>query len=137
MIRHRPGRAVGRAVAPTMVAVAGVLVLGACGGGSGSSFKQPAGPALQTVTIESGNFFFKPKKVTLPTPGVYEIRLSNTQSGTHTLVFGDKVKGFRLDVTGSGSFNQKKVELAAGKYTFWCDVPGHRAQGMEGTITVR
>jgi plastocyanin len=132
--RHRP-RALGSVVALVVAAA----LLGACGGGGGggAGYTEPAGPALQTVTIQAGNLFFKPDKVTLAKPGIYELRLENTQSGSHTLVFGDKVKGFRLDVTGSGSFNQKKIELQKGTYTFWCDVPGHRAAGMEGTITVK
>ena len=29
-----------------------------------------------------------------------------------------------------------KVELAAGTYTIYCTIPGHRAAGMEATITV-
>jgi uncharacterized cupredoxin-like copper-binding protein len=120
------------------VFVTAVLVLAGCGGGGGTaSYKEPVGPAISTVTIESGNLFFKPKTVTLTPPGIYELKLANTQTGEHTLVFGDKVPGFRLDVMGPGSTQQAKIDLKAGSYTFWCDLPGHRAAGMEGKITVQ
>jgi uncharacterized cupredoxin-like copper-binding protein len=28
------------------------------------------------------------------------------------------------------------ADAAPGTYTFYCSVPGHREQGMEGTITI-
>ena len=35
---------------------------------------------------------------------------------------------------GAKSF---KVTLAAGTYTYYCSVPGHREAGMQGTLTIK
>lgn len=40
-----------------------------------------------------------------------------------------------VECPGEGSFTGD-VELDAGEYTYYCSVPGHRAGGMEGTLTV-
>jgi uncharacterized cupredoxin-like copper-binding protein len=32
--------------------------------------------------------------------------------------------------------DEGEIDLAAGEYVFYCDVPGHRDAGMEGTLTV-
>jgi uncharacterized cupredoxin-like copper-binding protein len=52
-------------------------------------------------------------------------------------VFDDgKVPGFQIEVAGSGDTASNKVDLKPGKYTFYCDIPGHESAGMEGTLTV-
>ena len=45
--------------------------------------------------------------------------------------------GFHVEVSGKGAEDSEKVELKAGTYTYYCSLPGHRAAGMEGTLTVR
>jgi plastocyanin len=128
-------RRVGRLL--TIVVAAGAL-FAACGGGSSgssSSYKQPTGPAQTTVDITGGNFFFDPKNPEAPA-GIDAIKLSS-QSGLHTLVFaGGKVPGFKLQ-TSSGNSDTLKVDLKPGKYEFYCDIPGHREAGMDGTLTVQ
>jgi plastocyanin len=119
--------------------VAFVALLGGCGGGGGgdgAAYQQPKGPAIATIDIEAGNFYFKPDQIDAQA-GINEIVLTSA-GGLHTLVFDNgKVPGFQLEVAGSGDSDKLKVDLKPGKYTFYCDIPTHRQQGMEGTITVK
>ena len=39
--------------------------------------------------------------------------------------------------TFMGGTKTLKLTLKAGAYTFYCSVPGHRAAGMQGTLTVQ
>ncbi len=112
--------------------------MAACGGGddSGASYKEPTGPAVATVKLESGNTFFEPKQVSSPEAGVIDIDLKNIESGIHDLVIRD-VPGFQIEVSGEGDQVSKKVDLKAGKYEFYCTIPGHEEAGMKGTLTVK
>src|SRR5262245_12337977 len=125
-------------LARLLAVVAGGLFLAACGGGGGGgggAYKEPTGPAQQTIKIEAGNFYFKPDQVTAK-PGIASLQLDDA-GGLHTLVFDHgKFPGFQLEVGGDTQQDSKKIQLTRGKYTFYCDIPGHRAQGMEGTLTV-
>ena len=120
-------------------AVALAIVMVGCGGGGGgdsSAYKPPKGPAVATIDVEAGNFYFKPDQIDAEA-GINEIKLTSA-GGIHDFVFDNgKVPGFQLEVAGSGDTASNKVDLKPGKYVFYCDIPGHRAQGMEGTITVK
>jgi plastocyanin len=118
------------------IAVA-ALVIGAtaCGGSSsGSSFKEPTGPPIKTLKVESGNVFFKPTRLKSP-PGIVKITLKNIESGSHDLQIHE-VPGFSIEVSGEGSTASGKVELKQGTYHYFCSIPGHEAAGMKGTLTV-
>jgi plastocyanin len=120
-----------------VVVILAGLVLGgaACGGGDdgGSSYKEPTGPAVADLAFLAENFAFDPEKATAP-PGVIDITLESTEGG-HDLVI-EGVPGFRLVTPGSGDTDSGKVDLKKKKYTFYCSLPGHRAAGMVGTLTV-
>ncbi|HEX9467495.1 MAG TPA: plastocyanin/azurin family copper-binding protein [Acidimicrobiia bacterium] len=113
-----------------------VLLLASCGGGGGgSAYKVPKGPATATLKVEAGNIYFKPKNPSV-SAGIVNLELDGA-GGNHTLVFDGKEAGFQLEVSGSGDSQSQKIDLKPGKYTFYCDIPGHRAQGMQGTLTVK
>jgi plastocyanin len=124
-----------RAVAATALLA---LVAVGCGGGGGDGeegYVEPKGKATETIAIEAGNFYFDPSDVTA-SAGIARIDLIGA-GGIHTFVFDDGAyPGFQLEVTGDDT-DAEKIDLESGGYVFYCDVPGHRQQGMEGTLTVR
>jgi plastocyanin len=123
------------------VAAAVVMTIGftACGGGDdgggGKAFVEPKGPSTETLSFEAGNFYFKPDRVTAK-PGIATIKLT-AQNGIHDFTFDGAYPGFKLEADGGGGSQSKKIDLKPGKYTFYCSITGHRAAGMEGTITVK
>ena len=135
--RQGSGRASRLARIVAVLAMFAVLVA-ACGGGDDGGgdqgYQEPAGPAEETIDIGAGNFFFDPDDITAA-PGIAEISIIG-EGGIHTLVFDDGAyPGFRLEVQGSET-DAEKIDLKSGSYTFYCDITGHRQQGMVGTLTV-
>lgn len=124
----RPSRA-----ASALLGLVAVLGLAGCmGGDDGSAYRPPQGPAEATAKVEAGNTFFEPKTVRLPA-GIDRIEMVGT-GGVHTLVI-EGVKDLKLRVDGDET-DATKVRLDPGRYTYFCDLPGHRDAGMEGTIRV-
>jgi uncharacterized cupredoxin-like copper-binding protein len=101
------------------------------------------------------------KSVTLSTSGAHAVKLSadpsalkfntttlSAKAGTVTITMnnpaplehGIAVEGNGVDkdgkIVGQGGTSVLAVQLKAGKYTFFCPVPGHRQAGMQGTLTV-
>ena len=48
-----------------------------------------------------------------------------------------KIAGKKTPLLSAGKSATLTVTLKKGKYTFYCPVPGHRALGMRGTLTVK
>jgi uncharacterized cupredoxin-like copper-binding protein len=107
----------------------------ACGGGttSGSSSGAPAGSTQLTVM----DFNFKPKDVSVSS-GKVVFFLVNSGPSAHDMLIADstgKTLARSSLVQPGDTFTFTVDNLPAGKYVFYCDVPGHRAAGMEGTLT--
>jgi plastocyanin len=122
-----------RGLAVLGLGAASVVAIAGCGSDSGSAYVPPSGPPVATLEVSAKNFSFTPDKLSAP-PGILEIDFTSTE-GIHDFVI-EGVPGFMLE-TSAGKTKTGKVELQRGAYTFYCSLPGHRAAGMEGTLTVK
>jgi len=68
--------------------------------------------------------------------GRVEVTLANSSPVDHnvTIAKGSDVIGATQTITDSDT--KTTVSLSPGEYVFYCAVTGHRAAGMEGTLTV-
>jgi plastocyanin len=71
------------------------------------------------------------------TPGKAVIVFTNKSPLPHDVVLiNSKNKVLGKTPIFAGGTKSFDVTLTAGKYTYYCSVPGHRAAGMQGTLTV-
>jgi plastocyanin len=124
---------------PARVAlVAAVLAIVGCGEDDGTGASGSTPPPEGDLTVEAHDNDFDRDEYRLA-PG--EQRISYVQEGEvrHTLLVetpdGAAVDGFVLEVDGSSS-DVGLLNLEAGRYTFYCDVAGHREAGMEADLVV-
>jgi FtsP/CotA-like multicopper oxidase with cupredoxin domain len=67
-------------------------------------------------------------------PGDLTITLTNSGTMIHNLVFEDGLRS--VDVAPGETVTLEVGELAPGTYVVFCDIPGHRAAGMEAFLVV-
>jgi plastocyanin len=145
------------------LAAAGALVAGCGGSSSGSSSSGGGGgygsqtPAKTTAStaaaapaassggklaikaVESNGLSFDPKALNAKA-GTVTITMDNPSgdSQPHAVsVEGPGGAAAAGQVAQPGSTSEVTLKLKPGKYTFFCPVDGHRAAGMEGTLTVQ
>lgn len=91
---------------------------------------------LQIDADPSGQLKYLASSATA-TPGQVTISMLNKSSTPHDIAIqGAGVSAVGKIVSGGGT-STVTANLKPGKYTFFCTVPGHRAAGMVGTITVK
>jgi plastocyanin len=110
--------------------------------GAGKPAVEKAGK-LEIAANPAGQLAYTTSKAEAE-PGAVTIVMSNMSGVMHNIAVepgenGATAKGAAL---GASSFISKgttsvTVNLKPGKYTFFCEAPGHRAAGMYGTITVK
>lgn len=101
------------------------------GGSAGSA------SSVQFEAVSGSDLAFKEKSATAKA-GEVTIDFTNPQAIPHNVYIedaaGEDVAETETISEGSAS---TKAELEPGTYTFFCDIPGHREAGMEGTLTVK
>jgi plastocyanin len=99
----------------------------------------PGGAAEATLEVSApkdGSFAFTPNKLDAQT-GPLTIEFTNPAAVSHDLIVEqDGAELGRTDLIADGGTDSVSFGSKAGSYTFYCDVPGHREGGMEGTLTV-
>jgi plastocyanin len=131
---------------PLLVLVASVLALAACGGGGESASTTPTatgggggggGGGGSTVKISadpSGALKYEETTATA-TAGSVTIDFTNMSSLPHDVTIEGNGASGGTDVI-TDSTTSTTIDLQPGTYTYFCSVDGHRAAGMEGTLTV-
>jgi plastocyanin len=107
-------------------------------GGQGQT--PPASGTVKNLMITadpSGQLAFD-KDTLQASPGEVRITMNNPSPIPHNV----SIEGpGNIDQHGKtvpkGGASEVQLKLAAGKYTFYCSVPGHRQAGMQGTLTVK
>jgi plastocyanin len=95
--------------------------------GGGSSLNLSADPTQLAYNTDS--LSAKAGKVT--------INFDNPSATSHDVVIeGDGKEIAKTDLISKGK-TSVSANLKPGKYTYFCDVPGHEQAGMKGTLTVK
>lgn len=121
-----------------LAALSGALLLlvVACGGGGGDGGGGNAAiaPGAREIKVNARSYAFAPKRINVH-PGEDIAVLLHSQDQTHDFTIEGKGLVVAVDggKTAKGGFRFTKP----GTYTFYCSITGHRAAGMEGTITAR
>ncbi len=133
-------------------AAVAALLCGACGGGvpagaltaerlacpEGSDcYDPPRAPGDGgMIAMNAGDFYFDGFEGEVA-EGDITVTLNNEANGTHNFVVTGANEGSDPKIEANGGAEAEGVvNLFAGEYTFYCDIAGHRAAGMEGTLIV-
>jgi plastocyanin len=125
-----------------LVVVALAVLLAACDGTSDGGTVDtadtdaqaaPASASADALTVVATEFSYDPEDFTLPADTPVEIVLDNQGVIEHDITIDE---GDVYIYADAGETVSEEVTLPAGTYTYYCDIPGHRASGMEGTVTV-
>lgn len=123
----------------TLFSIAGAVALatmltacgntGGNGGGGSAAGCTPAESSIEVGALDQLTFDAEAYEADA---GCVEITYTNEGSIAHTLLVRGQ-SGFKLAI---GDEDSGSIELDAGSYELYCDVPGHEAAGMLAELTV-
>jgi nitrite reductase (NO-forming) len=102
----------------------------------GSTAPAPAGATLAIDADPSGALAFVQTTLTAPAGPVTFVLTNEAPVPHNVAVEGDGVDSEPSPTIQGGGTAELTVELPAGEYEYYCDVPGHREAGMVGALTV-
>jgi uncharacterized cupredoxin-like copper-binding protein len=113
------------------------LMVAACGGGDGELEAEGAAASTSApasaIEVEAGDLYFGEESL-VASAGEIEFTLVNVGAAEHDLVI-EEADDAVVVFAAPGETATGTIELAAGSYTFYCSIPGHRS-AMEGTLEV-
>jgi plastocyanin len=87
----------------------------------------------ETLVVESYDIYFEPEELSIPADTEVTVQLPNVGAALHN--FSIDELGIDVDIA-PGATEETVINAPAGEYEFYCNVPGHKAAGMLGTLTV-
>jgi len=118
--------------------ISAVEIFGA-GGEAKASAQAPAqqaGPAT-TVQVRESEFKIVPAPASVAAPGKVTFVVTNAGKIQHDLAVQGSAGTTKTALISPGKSAKLTVTLAAGTYTLYCSVPGHRAAGMVTKLVVK
>lgn len=99
--------------------------------------KQPPPPGfvVNLAADPTGALHFNTSSLNAPA-GLVSIVLSNPSPLDHNMTLSGNGQNAQGPTVGTGRTSTVTANLSPGTYSFFCSVPGHRAGGMQGTLTV-
>jgi len=125
-----------RAGAVAIAVPAASALLAACGGGGGGGETSSDGGGK--ITIEMGDYYYKPATITVSPGASVTVTLKNVGALQHNL-YAEQINPMESPMVDPGKSADFTFTAPsqAGTYDFWCTVPGHKELGMVGKLEVK
>ncbi|MBI4289182.1 MAG: cupredoxin domain-containing protein [Chloroflexi bacterium] len=117
-----------------MLVLIAVFIPAGCGVYGGGGSQATPSPAAGGISVTSSYAKFQPAQIELTKDKATQLSLTSSDVG-HTFTVDEL--GINITIPAGKSVTQNITATKSGTYAFYCAVPGHRAAGMEGKITVK